>query len=154
MYVIPVDTSEMCTIINGMKESSAGWDSIHSKIVKSTYNLYLDILTRVLNLSITREIFFRGSLKWLNLLHFFKSQTSMMFNNHRPVSILPVFSTILEKLIYNIILFFLSISTSCCLNISSGFEKSTAQILLSLFFWIRLCHKSMWGKLRLGYFWI
>ena len=47
MYVTPVDTSEICTIINGMKESSAGWDGIHAKIVKSTYNLYLDILTHV-----------------------------------------------------------------------------------------------------------
>ena len=36
MYATPVETSEICTIINGMKESSAEWDGIHAKIVKST----------------------------------------------------------------------------------------------------------------------
>ena len=37
-----------------MKESSARWDGIHVKIVKSTYNLYLDILTHVFDISITK----------------------------------------------------------------------------------------------------
>ena len=72
MYVTPVETSEICTIINGMKESSAGWDGIHAKIVKSTYNLYLDTLTHVFNLSITKGIFPR-ELKVAKVIALFKS---------------------------------------------------------------------------------
>ena len=34
MYVTPVETSEICTIIIGMKGSRAGWGGIHAKIVK------------------------------------------------------------------------------------------------------------------------
>ena len=107
MYVTPVETSEICTIINGMKESSAGWDGIYAKIVKSTYNLYLDTLTHVFNLSITKGIFPR-ELKVAKVIALFKSQNSMMFDNYRPVSILPVFSKILEKLMYNRILSFIN----------------------------------------------
>ena len=107
MYVTPVETSEIYTIINGMKESSAGWDDIHAKIVKSTYNLYLDTLTHVFNSSITKGIFPR-ELKVAKVIARFKSQNSMMFDNYHPVSILPVFSKILEKLMYNRILSFIN----------------------------------------------
>ena len=107
MYVTPVETSDICTIINGMKESGAGWDGIHAKIIKSTYNLYLDTLTHVFNSSITKGIFPR-ELKVAKVIALFKSQNGMMFNNYRPVSIPPVFSKILEKLMYNRILSFIN----------------------------------------------
>ena len=31
MNVAPVETSDICTIINGMEESSGGWEGIHTK---------------------------------------------------------------------------------------------------------------------------
>ena len=55
----------------------------------------------------TKGIFPR-ELKVAKVIALFKSQNSMMFNNYRPVSILPVFSKILEKLMYNRILSFIN----------------------------------------------
>ena len=39
MYVTSVETSDIYANIYGMKESSAGLDGIHAKIVKTTYNI-------------------------------------------------------------------------------------------------------------------
>ena len=77
MYVTPVETSGIYANINAMKESSAGWDGIHAKIVKSTYNLHLNILTHVFNQSITN--FFPSEFKVAKVIRLSKSQNSMMF---------------------------------------------------------------------------
>ena len=61
MYMSPVQSDEIVKIINSLKISSAGWDDIHSKIVKTSYDMYLDVMTHVFNLSITKGIFPQGT---------------------------------------------------------------------------------------------
>ena len=60
----------------------------------------------------------------------FKSQNSMMFNYYRPVSILPVFSMILEKLMYNIILSFINKHKLLFEHLSEFREKHGKDIAL------------------------
>ena len=43
--LIPVSQEEVRKIILGLKDSSAGWDNIYSKIVKQTYQHILPMLT-------------------------------------------------------------------------------------------------------------
>ena len=43
-------------IILGLKDSSAGWDNIYSKIVKQTYQHILPTLTHLFNLIIAKGI--------------------------------------------------------------------------------------------------
>ena len=71
-----------------------------AKTVKSTFNSYFDKLTHVFDLSLFKGIFPR-ELKVIKVMALFKSENSMMSNKDRPVSILHVFSKIVEKCMYN-----------------------------------------------------
>ena len=95
----------MSKIILGLKDSSAGWDNIYSKITKQTYQHILPMLTHLFNLSITK-----GSgptaLKIGKVAQIYKNKNCMLVNNFRPVSVLPLSSKILERIMYFRILSF------------------------------------------------
>ena len=64
-------------------------------------------LTHVLNVSLLTGIF-PSEMKTANVVPIFKSGDPEIFTNYRPVSILPVFSKILERIMYNRLLSFLN----------------------------------------------
>ena len=107
MYVASVTEDEVEKIIKGLKDASPGWDGIHAKIVKSTRHVHLDVLTHVFNLSVCNGVF-PCELKLAKCIPLFKSDNCMLINNYRPVSLLPVFSKILEKLMYDRLLSFVN----------------------------------------------
>ena len=84
---------------------------------------------------------------WLH----FQVKYSMMFNKHRPVSILPLFSKSYKSSCI-IDLCLSSIRTNFCLKISLSLDNKVAQILLLLFIWARLCLQPMMEKLCWGIF--
>ena len=109
MFVQPVVVEEVQNIIKALKISSAGWDSISASVVKSTYNSFLTPLTHVMNLSITKGIF-PCELKIARVIPLFKSGDSSSFSNYRHVSVLPLFSKILERLMYTRLLKFINVN--------------------------------------------
>ena len=50
-------SDEIKNIIVSLKNSSSGWDDIHSKVLKRSYNYYIQVLTHIFNLSLTQGIF-------------------------------------------------------------------------------------------------
>ena len=107
MAIIPATEEEVIRIIKSLKMSSPGWDSISASIIKLTYRLFIDPLTHVLNLSLTQGVFPK-ELKLAKVIPLFKSGDPMLFSNYRPVSILPLFSKILERLMYTRLLSFVN----------------------------------------------
>ena len=107
MFVQPVAEEEVLEIIKGLKISSAGWDAISATVIKSTYSSFLNPLTHVMNLSITKGIF-PSELKVARVIPLFKAGDSSLFSNYRPVSVLPLFSKILERLMYKRLLKFIN----------------------------------------------
>ena len=103
--LIPVSQEEVSKIILVLNDSSAGWDNIYSKIVKQTYQHILPMLTHLFNLSITKGIVPK-ELKIGKVFPIYKNENCMLVNNFRPVSVLPLFSKILERLMYSRILSF------------------------------------------------
>ena len=95
------------SIIKNLKEGSSGWDGISPSIVKSTCAAFIEPLTHIFNLSISQGIF-PNDLKIARVIPLFKSGNSMSLSNYRPVSVLPVFSKILERLMYNRLLSFVN----------------------------------------------
>ena len=73
-----------------------GWITLKN----CTYKSYLDVITHVFNLSIVNGEF-PTELKKAKIIPLYKYENSMLLNNHCPVSVLPVFSKILENLMYN-----------------------------------------------------
>ena len=60
-----------------------------------------------MNLSITHGVV-PGEMKLAKVKPLFKSSDPMVFTNYRPVSVLPVFSKILENLMYSRLLSFIN----------------------------------------------
>ena len=102
-----VVASEVKLIIKNLKEGSSGWDGISASVLKSTYSSILEPLTHICNISITEGVF-PNELKIARVVPIFKAGDPMSFSNYRPVSVLPVFSKILERLMYKRLLSFIN----------------------------------------------
>ena len=100
MIMEGVFINEVVDVIKNLKDGSCGWDEISSCVVKSTYTSFIVPITHILNISIINGVF-PDELKIARVIPLFKSGDAMLFSNYRPVSVLPVFSKILERLMYN-----------------------------------------------------
>ena len=100
MFVAPVDTKEIARVITLLRNASSGYDDIHSSIIKKTYSIYLQPLTHLINCSLSQG-FFPDTMKIAKVIPLYKSGDTMNISNYRPVSILPVFSKILERVMYD-----------------------------------------------------
>ena len=107
IYIPPVTKTELLTLILNLKESSCGYDGIHSRVIKQTYSLFFEPLKHVLNLSIIQG-FFPEEMKIAKVIPLYKHGDASKFNNYRPISVLPLFSKLLEKLMYNRLLEFIN----------------------------------------------
>ena len=107
MYVNEVTHDELKSIIKNLKESSPGWDEISARVIKSTFDNFKEPLLHVLNLSLLTGVF-PSELKVAKVIPLFKAGDPLLFSNYRPVSVLPLFSKILERLMYNRLLSFIN----------------------------------------------
>ena len=101
IYISPTDSEEVVKICSSFKNgSSPGPDDIKPDVVKTVINLIVDPLVHVFNLSIING-FVPTQLKMAKVVPIHKSGDASIFNNYRPISVLPIFSKILERIIYN-----------------------------------------------------
>ena len=107
MVIAPVVQEEVEKIIKSLKDSSSGWDSISPKVVKCTYNSFLVPLTHIMHTSLVTGVF-PTELKIARVIPIFKAGDTSSFTNYRPVSVLPLFSKILERLMYTRLLSFIN----------------------------------------------
>jgi hypothetical protein len=107
IFLKPVTENEIVNTILKMKEASAGYDNISTKVVKLTYLHFLKPLTHVCNLSF-RDGVFPDELKIAKVIPIFKNGDRKSVNNYRPVSILNCFSKIFEKLMSTRIIEFIT----------------------------------------------
>ena len=70
-------------------------------------NCLIEPLTHVTNLSLSQGIF-PDELKKAKVIPLYKANDPMLFNNYRPISLLPLFSKVLERIMYNRILKFIN----------------------------------------------
>ena len=107
MVVLPVNQSEIIDIIKTLKHSRPGWDAISANVVKVTYPCFIEPLAHIMNLSIKQGIF-PNELKLAKVIPLYKASDPMVFSNYKPVSVLPLFSKILEHLMYTRLLSFIN----------------------------------------------
>ena len=100
MFMTPTDYFEISDIINELHPNkSAGFDEISPKIIKLACPFIAQPLTEIFNSSLVTGIF-PDQMKIARVIPLFKSEDRTLVNNYRPISVLPVFSKILEKIIY------------------------------------------------------
>ena len=96
-----VTAEEFKSIANGFKDGKApGADNIPISIVKKTLDLISDPLLSIINLSLSSGVF-PDRLKISKIIPIFKSDNASLAQNYRPISILPAFSKIFERAVYN-----------------------------------------------------
>ena len=98
----------MASIIRNLKaKKSSGFDEISCYLVQLSSHLIIDPLTHIINISLsTGEV--PTKMKLAKIVPVFKSGEHVTVSNYRPISLLPAFSKILERIMYNRLLHFLS----------------------------------------------
>ena len=79
-------------------KSSQGFDNISTKLLKSTIDEILIPLTHIINLSI-QSATVPEKIKIAKIIPIYKSGEKDIFNNYRPISLLPALSKIMEKIV-------------------------------------------------------
>ena len=79
---------------------SSGYDDASSDFVKKVSDEPFVILKHIFNISLIKGIF-PDKLKIARVTTIFKKGNNSLINNYRPISILPCFSKLLERIMYN-----------------------------------------------------
>ena len=96
----PVTQDELLKVLSQLNDSSPGCDNIPIKIIKEVAPAISRVLLHLCQTSFSTGIF-PDDLKIAKITPIYKSDDKRLFSNHRPISVLPAFSKIIEKLMYN-----------------------------------------------------
>ena len=98
MFLESVTEEEVIDVVNSFKsKTSTGYDDIDMSILKKVICHIAKPLTQIFNQSFMQAIF-PDNMKIAKVIPIFKSGEKCVFTNYRPVSLLPQFSKLLEKL--------------------------------------------------------
>ena len=99
-FVSPTDKYEVAKIIRNLKsKNSTGFDNISNKTIKLLKDELAEPLTILFNKSFQSGIV-PDSMKLAKVLPVYKAKEKNLMTNYRPISLLPCFSKLLEKLMY------------------------------------------------------
>ena len=131
---LPADTNEIIKIVSSLEnKSSSGIDEIPIKIMKSTIFSIAGPLTAIINCSLQTGCF-PDALKIAKVIPLYKNGDKTILQNYRPISILPSFSKIFEKIVFNRLISYLDFNKILC-NGQYGFRKnhSTFMALIDMY---------------------
>ena len=101
LYLTPTTPYEVQNIIKKMKpKTSLSHDDISPKIIKKCSEHIIEPLTDIINLSLSSGIF-PDMMEIAKVIAIHKKDNPSHISNYRPISLLPTFSKILERIVYN-----------------------------------------------------
>lgn len=130
----PTNETEIKNIISSIKNAtlSAGHDEIPGILVKRVGNIISKPLSIIINVSL-QQGYFPENLKIAKVVPIHKSGDPSSFTNYRPISVLPVFSKVYERVVFNRLLNFLNQNNILCSS-QFGFrpKHSTSHAIINL----------------------
>ena len=105
MTIPEVHVNEVNTIISAMKNFASGYDELPTPIIKQCIDSYITPLTCLINMPISPGIF-TNQLKLARVIPLFKGEDEQLVQNYRPISVLPFFSKIFEKVVASYVIDF------------------------------------------------
>ena len=128
----PVSDNEIFKLIGDLKDSASGWDELRPNMIKHVREHIKLPLTHICNLSFSTGVF-PCELKIANVVSIFKANDEMIFSNDRSVSVVPVLSTLIERLMYNRLIHYIN-ENKLLYEYQFGFQtgKSTHMALIVL----------------------
>ena len=133
MFLEPVTETEVFNVVNKFtNKTSKGYDDIDMTLLKNVIHVILYPIVLMCNKSLESGVF-PDSMKTAKVIPLFKKGDPQDFSNYRPVSLLPQFSKILEKVFNNRLMSFVD-SHSILNNGQYGFRNghSTSSAILEL----------------------
>ena len=127
----PVTVSNVYHLLHGLSSNKAtGVDKISSEIIKIAAPAISDSLTYIFNQAITLS-FFPREWKTARVIPLYKNGQRNLPGNYRPLSVLPVISKIMERILYDQLYNYLT-KFELLSDCQFGFRKfhSTATALL------------------------
>ena len=130
-YFSPVTAQDITSIILSQKNKSGNINSCSIRIIKKLTNILSPILASIVNMSLTQGIF-PNSLKIARVTPIYKGGDKTDTGNYRPISVLPLFSKIFEKIVHKQLFRYLNINSILHEN-QYGFRanKNTTQAILN-----------------------
>jgi exonuclease III len=129
----PTTHFEISKIIDSLKpKTSCGHDDVSPKLVSKTVRSISFPLAHVINLSLESGVF-PSEMKLAKVVPIFKSKDSTSFSNYRPISLLPTFSKVIERLVHKRLMHYLNSHNLLCQS-QYGFlrNSSTEYAILEL----------------------
>ena len=93
----PLTESEVCTVIMGMKNTHCKLDIIPTGILKQILEVFLPVITQIVNLSLTNGEFCKSWKVAVVKPLLKKPGLNLISKNYRPISNLPFISKLVEK---------------------------------------------------------
>ena len=108
LFLSPTSSDEVIKLCMSLKSgASSGHDEIKPDIVKAVRTIIAAPLAHIFNLSMYSGVV-PGQFKIARVIPIFKNGEHHDITNYRPISVLPVFSKILERLVHNRLYRFMS----------------------------------------------
>ena len=127
-FCIPTTPTEINNIIlHSKSKKSTEFDNIDSYIVKQIAPQIVNQLANIFNKSFLTGIV-PSKLKIAKVIPLYKTKDPALFSNYRPILLLPFFSKILERLMYNRLYNFLTEHNILSMN-QFGFRKNYSTFL-------------------------
>jgi hypothetical protein len=139
-YLSPTTTEEIISIIKILKpKTSCGYDGISPKFIKScSLHTIAAPLAHIANTSF-RNGKFPTDMKKTKVIPIHKSNDPSQMNNYRPISLLPAFSKIIERLVHNRLTKYLTLHSLLSPS-QYGFQKNLSTELAILEIQDRIVH--------------
>ena len=100
LFLNPVTEFEVSDVISNLDaRKSADSYGIPIKLVKLIKYAFVGPSTLIINESFTTG-YFPQILKYARVIPFFKASSPLEVTNYRPISLLPIFNKVIEKLMY------------------------------------------------------
>ena len=107
MFINPIDPNNLIKTAKTLKPKlSSGYDNISNKLLLYIIEDIAEPFTHIVNLSFSSGIV-PANMKIAKSIPIHKSGDTTSLNQYRPISLLPVFSKLTEKLMYNQIMSFI-----------------------------------------------
>ena len=107
LFLTPASENEVKRVIANLNDGSPGKDGVTAKTLKTVSDAMATPITHLANLSFTQGLILKD-LKNALVCPIYKAKDPMVFSNYRPISLLSIYSKILERLMYDRLLEFLN----------------------------------------------
>ena len=100
MFLDPVTTEEIVSVLNNIKTRAEGIDNISTRIIKNNIHTIARLLLPIVNQSFLQGVVPK-ELKIAKVIPYYKSGDKNKLGNYRPIAVLPLFSKVWEKLFFD-----------------------------------------------------